>query len=287
MNVIIDASALGHQARFATGDLEHQSQATGVIYGFLRQVLTLADTFQTSDFIFCWDGKNYLRREIYPEYKKSRSKTLMTEQEKQDYEIAMKQFEQLYWDILPAMGFRNNFRVDRYEADDTIAYIVKEYDGNFVVVSSDGDLYQLLDYCKMYLQKKKKFYTKQDFMDEYGIEPSRWAEAKAIAGCSTDNVEGVKGVGEKTAAKYLIGALKETSQAYFKIREGSWEGIIPRNRRLVTLPMEGFPGVELTTDEVIPFSDFEAICRRYGLKSFREGRLAEEWNTLFNRRRGI
>lgn len=298
MHIIIDSSALAHAARYATGDLAYQSAATGVMYGFCRQILTLSDTFQSANFIFCWDGRDYLRRQKYPDYKKSRSQEKMTPQEKKELELAYQQFEKLHGEILPALGFRNNFRVTGYEADDIIAYIVKEYDSNFVVVSSDQDLYQLLDYCKMYLQKKKQFYTKRHFIEEFGMEPSRWAEVKAIAGCNTDNVEGIRGIGEKTAAKYICGSLKETTEAFRKISEQyaaidlynlsqDEEKVLPmilRNRELVTLPMDGFPGVDLVSDVITSFSDFESVCHRFGFKSFLQGKLSDEWYAFLQRR---
>ena len=300
MHIVIDSSSLGHQARFSTGELSYQSVATGVIYGFFRQVLSLVNTLQTTNLIFCWDGRSYLRKKLYPEYKKSRSQEQLSPEEKKELELAYIQFEQIYGDILPVLGFRNNFQVHGYEADDIIAYIVKEYDSDFVVVSSDQDLYQLLDYCRMYSQKRKAYYTKNHFVKDYGIQPSQWIDVKAICGCSSDNVEGIKGVGEKTASKYVHGALSETTQAFRKIQDevnaendyyamadpNQAPPMLVRNRRLVSLPMEGFPGVELVPDVCGSYSDFEMMARKYGFKSLLSGRMADEWKALFHRRQG-
>jgi DNA polymerase-1 len=260
---------------------------TGVIYGFFRQILVLSETFQTAKFIFCWDGQKYLRKQIYPEYKASRAKQDLTPEEKQELELAYMQFEQIHTDILPALGFNNNFRLHGYEADDIIAYIVKQYEENWVVVSSDADLYQLLDYCKMYLQKKKMYYTKQHLQNEYGIKPAQWSEVKALAGCATDSVQGIRGIGEKTAANYVSGCLSMTTKKYKDIVDEFNKGdssLITRNRKLVTLPMQGFPGVELVTDSMVYWSDFEMMCHQFGFSSFLTGTMANQWQDMFRRR---
>lgn len=285
MYLIIDSSALGHAAQYATGGLEHKNKMTGVIYGFCRQILTLSDTFQTAKFIFCWDGKDYIRKRLYPEYKRTRTQE-MTPEEIKDLELTFMQFEQLYRDVLPALGFRNNFRMVGYEADDIIAYIVKEYEESWVVVSSDADLYQLLDYCKLYSQRKHSFFTKEDLAKEYGVVPSQWADVKAIAGCNSDNIVGISGVGEKSAASYLVGSLKPISKKYKDIVSelGKKESIVERNRKLVTLPIEGFPGVNLVSDVKIEWSDFETMCREFGFRSFLKPAIANEWSSLFEKR---
>lgn len=291
MYLIIDSSALGHAARFSTGGLMHGNKKTGVIFGFCKQILRISELFQTANIIFCWDGQDYLRKQIYPEYKHNRNKQQMTERERIEMEQAFIQFDLLHREVLPSFGFRNNFKIRGYEADDIIAYIVQEYDASFTVVSSDQDLYQLLDFCNMYLNKKQQVYTKDDFKEEYGIEPNLWSEVKAIAGCSTDAVPGLEGVGEKSVAQYFSGQLKMTSTKYAKIKDAINESkfdpdksIVVRNRKLVELPMKGFPGVDLVSDIKIDISQFRNICTNFGFRSFLTGDIYDKWQNLFKLR---
>ena len=110
-----------------------------------------------------------------------------------------------------------------------------EFGWRFVIVSTDQDLWQLLsgDRVTVWNPRTKKMLTEQAFRERWGIGPSQWADVKAIAGCPGDGVPGVPGVGEKTAAKFMAGRLKDTTKAYNRVVEANdlWE----RNLRLVRL----------------------------------------------------
>ena len=125
----------------------------------------------------------------------------LTEEEEESNRIAYEQFDKLKL-VLPEMGFANVFEEKGYESDDIIASLVVGSDERTVVISSDKDLYQLLNWCNI-CDIKGSVYTKNMFIREYKINPSGWKRVKSIAGCNTDNIKGVKGVGEKTAIKYL------------------------------------------------------------------------------------
>ena len=112
-------------------------------------------------------------------------------------------------DILDAMNIKH-FELAPYEADDIIGTIVKmtENDNEFAstIVSSDKDLLQLIsDETEVKLLKQTGFirYTKEKFIKDYGIEPIRMIDLKALMGDASDNIPGVKGIGEKTALKLL------------------------------------------------------------------------------------
>ena len=72
---------------------------------------------------------------------------------------------------------------------------------------------------------------------------------KAISGCSSDNITGIKGVGEKTAIKYLLGELKETTKTYKAIEEQK-EELWKKNGKLTKLPLEGTKVFEIKEDKV-------------------------------------
>ena len=95
--------------------------------------------------------------------------------------------------------------IDGVEADDLIGYIVsqKYYSGwSKVIVSSDKDFFQLLDDETVLLRPiQKKIYHKKTLIEEYGIHPTNFALARAIAGDKSDNLPGVPGAGLPTVAK--------------------------------------------------------------------------------------
>ena len=111
--------------------------------------------------------------------------------------------------ILTAMGIKY-LEKEGYEADDivgTMARMVDE-DKDFVatIVSSDKDLLQLISDCVSVKLLKSKDYmmmTPDSFYEVYGIKPIRMIDLKSLMGDSSDNIPGVKGIGEKTALKLL------------------------------------------------------------------------------------
>lgn len=264
MQLIIDSNYVCYVSKFAFSQgLTFRGNETSIVYGFLKQLLTLAEQFKDNNFVFCWDSRESLRRKIYPEYKANRKDNL-TEEQKEENQIAYTQFEEIKTKVLPCLGFNNNFFQDGYESDDIIAAILQDFPGDVpVVVSSDKDLYQLLDRCSIYNITKKELYTKELFVREFGIRPSRWATVKAIAGCVTDNVKGAEKVGEKTAIKYLKGELKSTLKTYDSIVNFDSS----TNKTLVTLPFQGTikPSLKINS---FSKEKFIYVFQEYGFQSF-------------------
>lgn len=276
--LLIDANYLGHRARYTTGLLSYKGKPTGVIFGFLNQLFTLTKKTIPDEVVFVWDSRRSLRKEYYPFYK-NKSKTHGNE-EGPDRELldAFKQFQELKRDILPQLGFTNNFMQSGYEADDIIATTVQNESCQYIVATSDDDLLQLLDYCQIYNLGKDKYITKEDFIEDYKIEPAQWAEVKKIAGCSGDNVPGVQGVGEKTAIRYLLNELPTKAKAYTAIKAS--KDIIERNEWLVKLPL---PGVETPVINKSDFdvSEMQKLCNRMGFNKMRNQ--LDDWELLFKK----
>lgn len=268
--LIIDSNFICHQGRYSLPDLSIGEQQTAIIFGFLKRVVSLAKKFETGNFIFCWDSKKSFRKEIYPEYKANRKKE-KTEEEKQLDKIAFSQFDILKNEVLPELGFKNIFEQKGYESDDLIADIVLGYEEDFVVVSSDEDLFQLLDICSMYNPTKDLLMDKKWFVNEYEINPIDWVKVKQIAGCRSDNIQGVKGVAEKTFIKYLKGELKSTSKKYQDIVSFIGSKEEERNKLLVTLPFPKTMNVELVNDLPLKVEDFISVCTKFDFKSFIDG----------------
>lgn len=251
--LILDTNFLCWRAFHTTGHLSHNEVRTGVIYGVLRDVLDLSQRFESGSVVFCFDSRYSRREEILPTYKSSRkNKRSDDSEENQLARMEMiNQITALRKQHLPRIGFQNVFMQKGYEADDLVAascQAVEAAGDTAVVISSDHDLFQLIrPSIKIWNPSKQQFWTTQNFSKQYGIHPMEWAMVKAIAGCKTDDVPGIKGVGETTAVKFLTKQLPKTSTKYQAIKAG--KELIRRNIPLVELPFEGCQPVSLAIDK--------------------------------------
>ncbi|KKK99183.1 hypothetical protein LCGC14_2635310 [marine sediment metagenome] len=196
-----------------------------------------------------------MRKDLYDGYKSNRKRTLeMTDEEKQFRADLRQQLECLRTKMLRKMGFKNICWQQDFEADDIIASICKDYyeEKEFIIVSTDQDMYQLLDGDRVtiYNPMSKRSVTRESFEEQYEIEVEKWAKVKAIAGCTSDSIPGIKGVGEVGAIKYLNGVLKESTKAYEKI--DSQLDLVAHNLRLIQLPFPGTFSFGLVRDLVTP-----------------------------------
>lgn len=245
--LLVDVSYMAYRAFFSTGQLSFRGEPTGILFGMLRDVDTLINQFGASQCVMAFDcGGAGLRGLLLPTYKGNRPSM-----DEQQAEAFYTQVAKLRVKIFPALGFRNIFRVKGYEADDILAYCANRLPENQdgVIITSDEDLWQCLrTNVSWYSPGKKKVVTSAAFKEEWGIDPCQWPDVKAFAGCSTDNVPGIDGVGEKTAAKWYRGKLKPDSIAYQKISAGL--DVHKRNIPLVRLPYPGLELPELRDDEL-------------------------------------
>ena len=276
--LILDCNFLCHRLKHAMGGLSHEGGSTGIIYGFLKSIPMYQEMFDTPHIIFCWDSKTSKRQEIFSKYKLNRiirQKEMNEEELNFEYTFRF-QMKMLRLKYLPMIGFQNIFCQKGYEADDLIASLCLSISekSNIVIITSDQDLYQCLaTNIFIYDPNKRKRMTLQGLYKQYGVRPHEWKMMKAIAGCSTDNVPGVKGIGEKTALKYLIEGLSDTTKAFQRINsEQGWK-IYKRNLKLVSLPFQGvFQGTkkfQLKKDN-LSANGWKQVIRKLGLKSIRD-----------------
>lgn len=285
VTLVVDCNYIAYQAFFTLGELSKKDIPTGVIFGFLSRILHLGMLFKTNNIIFCWDSKHSKRKEIFKQYKANRTKD-MSEDDLARRKIMFEQFKTLRKEVLPEMGFGNVYCKKGYEADDLIAQFIKDNhhrcaseDDRFYIISADEDLFQLIqEGVSMYRLSKKIMTTWQSFKKEYGIHPLGWWRVKTIAGCRTDKVPGVPGVGEKTAIKYLLKKLKKNSSAYQKIKSEETRELEKRNARLVVLPFDGLMPIYQKSNCFNPTA-FKRICKRYGFRSFAKD---PKWLDFFN-----
>ena len=143
MKIIVDGDNIGWIAAYSQGELSVEDQLTGTIFGFLRMMFSIADRFETNQFIFCWDSRKNFRKRIYPEYKQKRHAKELTEEEERIKAEVRRQFIDLRKYVRPKLGFSNIVRKIGYEADDLIYAFCKTHREPTVIVSSDGDLLQI------------------------------------------------------------------------------------------------------------------------------------------------
>jgi 5'-3' exonuclease len=279
MNIIIDCNYIAYTCRFALSEgLTYRGNRTEIIFGFLKEILSLSEHFNSDDFFFCWDSRESERKKLYPSYKANRRPDDRPQEEKELDAIAYKQFDEIRTKVLPDLGFKNIYMLEGYESDDLMAILSKQLPGPNIVVSNDKDMYQILSYCSLYSVSKKQLTTKVEFERTFKIKPEEWAEVKALAGCSGDNVEGIPGVGEKTAIKYLKGELNK-GKVFTKIEES--KDIIDRNRVLVSLPFKDMPLPVYKKNRLLART-FLGVFSTYGLLSMSQGILWSKWTKFFN-----
>ena len=202
--ILVDGNNLMFRSYYATaytGNIMKNSKGfpTNALYGFTTMINKIINEEQPEYIAVAFDiGKNF-RKQKYDFYKKGRAST--PDDLIKQMPIARK--------ILDAMGIKY-LELEPYEADDIIGTLAKmadldkEYDAT--IISSDRDLLQLISAgTDIKLLKQTGFikYNQETFMDEYKIEPIKIIDLKALAGDSSDNIPGVRGIGEKTALKLL------------------------------------------------------------------------------------
>ena len=236
--------------------MNDKGEEYGAVFLFLRQ---LGQLLQKKDFnycIVCWDGYNsgVLRWNYYNDYKANRDKHYelaggISEYDKyiNDYvkkvlnyskgikkevkrsetdDECFQRQREIIQNILENLYVRQ-FIYDDVEGDDLIAYYVqhKKQNEKVVIVSGDRDLTQLItdDVCQ-YIPTLKKFITPKNSVEELGITHENTLLKKIICGDSSDNIKGIKGLGEQTLIK-LFPEIKD--------KKTSLEAVIERSNKLL------------------------------------------------------
>lgn len=200
ITMLIDGMNLIHRSHYANSHSETENGVhNGGVIGFIRYINRYISKFDVDDLIVCLDaGTDTFRKKIYPEYKATRSETPEELREQFPY---IKEFMSLS---------KIKFIEDKnYEADDLIGTLAKNIkkDNKAIIVSGDGDLFQLVDdnIDMLYVNVKgDEIYTKKDVIEKYsGLTPSQLIDLKALMGDKGDNIPGVTGIGEKTGISLI------------------------------------------------------------------------------------
>jgi 5'-3' exonuclease len=264
--LFFDCNYLCHRAFYSHEDTVYKGRKTGVIQGFLKEVLYSQVLFQTDQISFYWDYGENKRKEIYPLYKWQRKERVKSKAEKRRQTSFTKQITLLREKIIPRLGYKNNFYQDGFEGDDLIAYHCKKYgDIPIIVISSDSDLFQLINHnVSIYNPQKRIKMTLRRFKELYKINPDQWVFVKAIAGCTSDNIKGLQWVGEKTAIAYFNGALSSDCKKYKSIVDFVQTDKYIFNLSLVQLPIKGTE-ISVLKNHKTTKERWKKICKKYGV----------------------
>lgn len=247
---IIDTFGFFFRSYFALPPLRNSDGfPTGLLTGFINLVDSLHRDHSTDYLVFALDAKGRtFRNDLYAEYKAHREAP--PEDLIKQLPIAIEWIEQ--------MGFANLSR-EGFEADDVIATVTKfakQKDIKVRIVSHDKDLYQLIDdgVVVMYDSVKRKEVDEEACVEKFGVNPKDFINFQALLGDSSDNVPGVKGIGQKGASKLIneyhtLEAIYEdiencgTPRIQKLLLEGKEKAFLSRD--LVTMSEEVFKDVDI------------------------------------------
>jgi DNA polymerase-1 len=210
--LLIDGHSMAYRAFFALpaeNFTTAQGQHTNAIYGFATMLLSLLSTEKPTHVAVAFDvSRKTFRSEIFPEYKANRVKT------PDEFRSQMSYLHEL----VSAFGI-TTFEVEGFEADDIIATIAKQAErenAEVFICTGDRDSFQLVNEKTTVLYPKRGVsdlvrMTPEAVQEKYGMSPEQYPDFAALRGDPSDNLPSVPGVGEKTAAKWVVeyGSLHE------------------------------------------------------------------------------
>ncbi|MFE2213162.1 DNA polymerase I [Streptomyces canus] len=242
--MLMDGHSLAYRAFFAL-PAENFTTATGqptnAIYGFASMLAnTLRDEAPTH-FAVAFDvSRKTWRSEEFTEYKANRSKT----------PDEFKGQVELIGELLDAMHV-SRFAIDGFEADDVIATLATQAEAegfDVLIVTGDRDSFQLVTDHTTVLYPTKGVseltrFTPEKVFEKYGLTPAQYPDFAALRGDPSDNLPGIPGVGEKTAAKWInqFGSLAELVERVEEVKGKAGQNLrdhleaVKLNRRLTEM----------------------------------------------------
>jgi len=283
---LIDGNSLAYRAFFALPDsiATADGRPTNAIYGFASMLAKLLVEYRPRAVIVAWDAGMSGREEEYKEYKAQRPPRP---------DLLREQWPHLA-PLVEAFGFRN-VRVEGYEADDVIATLAtraRERGERVMIVSGDRDVYQLVgDGVRVMTTSRgvtdTKVYDREGVIERYGVPPELVPDLIGLKGDTSDNIPGVPGIGDKTAAQLLqqFGSLEGVLESVDQISGAKRkQNLIEHaddariSKRLATMKLD----VEVPDDviENTPGPDLSRLrdfAAEFELRSVIQ-RLEEEWD---------
>ncbi len=236
--VLLDSHAIIHRAYHALPDFSASStgEPTGALYGLVSMLIKIIQEFKPDYIVAAFDlsGPTF-RHEAAESYKAGRKEN------DENLELQLKRS----LDIFKVFGIPV-YSHPGFEADDMIGTIVeklrKDKNTEIIIASGDMDTMQLIDDKKVQVYTLKKglndtiLYDEEKVLERFGFLPEKLVDYKGLRGDPSDNIVGVKGIGEKTATA-LIQAFGTVEQIYkvLKRKDEEWKkaGITERVKNLL------------------------------------------------------
>ena len=231
---LIDGTSLCYRSFFAIKLTTSSGFPTGAVYGFYQTLKKILTKYKPKYIGVCFDvSRKTFRQKKFKEYKINRPP--LPDGLKAQFPLVKK--------LLGALGIKI-IEKEGFEADDVIASLcrrARKDNLDVVIVSSDKDLYQLIDKDKVsvYNYNKDKFINRHEFLKEYGFSPELIIDYLSLAGDSTDNIPGAKGIGKVGAAK-LIGEFGSIGNIFKNLDKlpQKLKKLLSENKRKVFLSRE-------------------------------------------------
>ena len=275
--VLLDGHSLAYRAFFAL-PAENFSTTTGqptnAVYGFTAMLINVLRDERPTHVAVAFDrSEPTFRHEQYVEYKANRKETPT------DFKGQLS----LIFEVLDALGVPR-LSVAGYEADDLIATLAtqaSERGMNVLIVSGDRDVLQLVNDHVTVLMTRRGIsdmtrFTPAAVHEKYGLTPAQYPDYAALRGDPSDNLPGIPGVGEKTAAKWVaeFGSLQELVDKVDQVKGRAGDnlrenlGNVLRNRQLTEL-LRDVP-LEVTPPDLgVQTWDRDAVHRVFDTLQFR------------------
>ena len=281
--LLIDGHSMAYRAFYALPTENFTTamgQHTNAIYGFATMVISLMKEEKPTHVAVAFDvSRKTFRSEIFPEYKANRAST------PDEFRSQMSYLHEL----IDACGIQH-FQLEGYEADDLIATVSKKAESEgfeILICTGDRDSFQLVNPKTTVLYPKRGVsemarMTPDAVFEKYGMTPAQYPDFAALRGDPSDNLPSIPGVGEKTAAKWVVeyGSLKELLSEVDKVGGKVGQSLrdnidnVIRNRELTQLVHDApfsfdlaameFQGVELDKlDPLLTTLEFKTLKERF------------------------
>lgn len=230
--LVVDGTHSFIRAWSVVPTLTDNGEHCGGISGFLTSLGYAIKLLRPTRVIVVFDGKggSARRRALYPDYKNKRAMKIRVNRAYEELSNGVDEMKAMTQQLLSLAG---NFlpclpvsviSIDHIEADDAIAYIANSVfskpENRVIVMSGDRDFIQIVnDRVTLWSPIKKKIYSVQDVVNEYGIHPINFPYYRMLEGDNSDNITGVKGIGRKTAIKRFPMLTEATETSVEKVLE--------------------------------------------------------------------
>ena len=298
--LILDANSLLHRTWHALPPMFSSSnEMVNAVYGFVNTLINILAKERPDVFVACWDTKApTFRHKAMKEYKAQR------ERQPDEFYNQIKYAKQ----AVELLGGQN-FSLDGYEADDLLGTLAEKLKKTHKVIllTSDRDAWQLIEDNIFVLTFKKGvtdtvLYDKESLKDIFGLYPEQIIDYKVLSGDSSDNIPGVRGIGDKTAKKLLVEfgdlktILKEAKKSDTKIKKSlaekllENESLIKDTEKIVKIVKDAPLNVELSLlkrknvidDDLMQFfikMSFKSLLKRLYGNQFKKDDLKNSFQT--------